>query len=41
MTDRLKDAIEVLRNLPEDEQDTVIAAIMDFASQKEQLALGD
>ena len=41
MTDRLKDAIEVLRNLPEDDQVTVITAIMNFASQKDQLALGD
>ncbi|MFM9847376.1 MAG: hypothetical protein ACKVP3_09460 [Hyphomicrobiaceae bacterium] len=41
MTDSLKDAIKVLRNLPEDDQDIVIAAIMNFASQKEQLALGD
>jgi len=41
MTNRLKDAIEVLRTLPEDDQETVIAAILDFASQKAQLALGD
>ena len=41
MPDRLIDAIEVLRNLPEDDQETVVAAIMNFASQKEQLTLRD
>ena len=41
MTDRLKNAIEVLRTLPGDDQETVIAAILDFASQEAQLAPGD
>ena len=41
MTERLKDAIAVLRALPEEDQETVIAAIIDFASQKEQFDLGD
>ncbi len=35
MTDKVKEAIAVLQNLPEDDQDTVAAAIMDFASHDE------
>jgi hypothetical protein len=41
MTNKVKEAIEVLRSLPEDDQDTVAAAIIDFASRDEHLTLSD
>ena len=41
MTNKVKEAIEVLRNLPQDDQDTVAAAIIDFASHDERLTLSD
>jgi hypothetical protein len=41
MTNKVKEAIEVLRNLAEDDQDTVAAAIMDFASQDDRPMLSD
>ena len=33
MTRRVEEAIEVLRDLPEDQQETVARAILDYASQ--------
>lgn len=33
MTNSVKEAIEVLQQLPENEQDTVVRAIMDFAGR--------
>ncbi len=33
MTDAVKEAIEVLRSLPEDEREKCVQAIIDFASQ--------
>jgi hypothetical protein len=41
MTNKVKEAIEVLRSLPEDDQDTVAAAIIDFASHDERPTLSD
>ena len=41
MTNKVKEAIEVLRALPEDDQDTVAAAIIDFASHDERMMLSD
>jgi hypothetical protein len=41
MTNKVKEAIAVLQNLPEDDQDTVAAAIMDFASHDVRSALSD
>ena len=41
MTDNVKEAIEVLRTLPKDDQDTVAAAIMDFAAHDQHHTLSD
>ena len=41
MTESIKQTIEVLQHLPEDEQDTVVRAIMDFASRYERTPSGE
>jgi len=41
MSDALKEAIEVLRCLPEDEQSIAARAIINFACRDEELPLAD
>lgn len=41
MTDEVKEAIHVLRNLPNDQQHTVARAILDYAAQDDLYRLTD